>query len=325
MPAFLNFRSIGDLNRAAQTWSAALPSDLALIVGVPRSGLLAALLLALHRNLPVADLDSFLEGKVVGTGASVEGAHPRDARPNGTVLVLDDSVATGNQLRRVKARLAAARISGSVKFGAVYVTDASKLLVDHWHEVVALPRVFEWNIMNHGLLESACVDIDGVLCRDPSAEENDDGPVYQRFIETVKPLIVPRREIGWLVTCRLERYRSTTERWLQANGFRYRQLVMMDVPDKASRQAAKRHALFKAAHYRESGARLFIESSYGQAREVARLTGKDVYSVEAREMIRPGLAAMGVHQPRSLLRMVLRGTVPGRRMLELYHRALGRT
>lgn len=320
MPGLLNFRSIGDLNRAVQAWSATLPSDLAVVVGVPRSGVLAALLLALHRNLPVTDLDNFIDGRVFGTGASLAGARARGVRPDGRVLVLDDSVATGSELQRVRAKLAAGQRASAVTFGAVYVTETSKRLVDHWHEVVALPRVFEWNIMNHGLLESACVDIDGVLCRDPSAEENDDGPRYRRFIDTVPPLIVPRPEIGWLVTCRLERYRGSTERWLRANGVRYRQLVMMDEPDQASRLAAQRHAQFKAAHYRDSGARLFIESSARQAREIARLTGRDVYCVEAREMIRPGLAAMGVRQPRRFLRTVLQRTAPGRRMLELYHR-----
>ncbi len=211
-----------------------------------------------------------------------------------------------------------------VKFGAVYVTEESRPLVDYWHEVVSLPRVFEWNMMNHGLLESACVDIDGVLCRDPSEEENDDGPLYRRFMASTEPLIVPRREIGWLVTCRLERYRSLTEQWLRENGLRYKTLIMMDLPDKATRQAAKRHAVFKAAHYRETGARLFIESSYGQAREIARLTGKDVYSVEAREMIRAGVLSLGVHQPKQLLRIVLQRSVLGRRMLQVYRRSLGR-
>jgi orotate phosphoribosyltransferase len=221
----------------------------------------------------------------------------------------------------VRAKLLAAGIAGAVKLGAVYVTDTSKALVDYWHEVVAMPRVFEWNIMKHHVLEKTCVDIDGVLCRDPSADENDDGPLYERFIETVKPLIVPQREIGWLVTCRLERYRSSTEQWLHANGFRYRQLVMMDLPDKATRQAANGHARFKASLYRESGARLLIESSSSQAIEIARLTGKDVYSVDAREMIRPGLKSIGVHQPRAFVRMVLQATAPGRRLLDLYRRS----
>jgi orotate phosphoribosyltransferase len=211
-----------------------------------------------------------------------------------------------------------------LRYGAVYVTQESTGLVDYWHEIVSLPRVFEWNIMNHEVLGRACIDIDGVLCRDPSAEENDDGALYQHFLAKVRPLIVPRREIGWLVTCRLEKYRALTEEWLRDNGIRYRELLMMDLPDKASRQAAGKHAVFKAMHYRKTGARLFIESSVEQAFEIARLTGKDVYCADSREMIHPGLLPKGINQPGQLLKSVLQRSDLGRQMLGVYSRTIGR-
>ncbi len=45
------------------------------------------------------------------------------------------------------------------------------------------------------LLENFCVDIDGILCRDPTREENDDGPKYR---ELIRPSIrsVLRTEAG---------------------------------------------------------------------------------------------------------------------------------
>jgi hypothetical protein len=48
----MNFRSISDLSADLFRWSDELPRDLTLIVGIPRSGILAASILALHRNLP---------------------------------------------------------------------------------------------------------------------------------------------------------------------------------------------------------------------------------------------------------------------------------
>jgi orotate phosphoribosyltransferase len=334
----MNYRSVADLNRAVQEWSAELPHDLVLVVGVPRSGLLAAMLLALHRNLPVTDLDRFLEGRVLSAGAR----SPEDTREascftetttpfsRGTVLVVDDSAFSGREMTRVKTKIEAAGLSGaSLKYGAVYITDDCKKMVDYWYEVMGHPRVFEWNIMHHPFLETSCVDIDGVLCRDPLEEENDDGARYRDFLGTVRPLIVPTLEIGWLITCRLEKYRSLTEQWLKEHKFRYKNLVMMDLPDKASRIAAGSHAVFKAEHYRKTKAILFIESSLSQAGEIVRLSGKPVYCIESREMIQPEALAQFFYKSRwlvinlrhrsrrSLKSLLLRSNI-GRRVLQAY-------
>lgn len=45
--------------------------------------------------------------------------------------------------------------------------------------------------MNHGILKKACLDIDGVLCVDPTPEENDDGPRYREFLLTPNPYSFP--------------------------------------------------------------------------------------------------------------------------------------
>ena len=59
------------------------------------------------------------------------------------------------------------------------------------------------------------MDFDGVLCRDPTEEENDDGDKYRYFIANVEPIFKPSVEIGWIVTSRLEKYRDLTENWLK--------------------------------------------------------------------------------------------------------------
>lgn len=334
----MNYRSVADLNRAVQEWSAELPQDLVLVVGVPRSGLLAAVLLALHRNLPVTDLDRFLESRVMGGGGRSPGGmrevscltDTTTPFSRGTVLVVDDSAFTGREMRRVKAKIEAAGLSGiSLKYGAVYTTDACKEILDYWHEVLGHSRVFEWNIMHHPFLGTSCLDIDGVLCRDPLEEENDDGARYRDFLSNVRPLIVPTVEIGWLITCRLEKYRSLTEQWLKEHKFRYKNLVMMNLPDKASRRAAGNHAAFKADHYRKTNAILFIESSLSQAGDIVRLSGRPVYCIEGREMIQPESLAQLVYQSRllaaslrhrsrhSVKSLLLRSTV-GRWILQAY-------
>ena len=57
----MNYRSIAQLAASVSRWSMSLPGDIDLVVGVPRSGLLAANLLALYRNLPFTDLEGYCE------------------------------------------------------------------------------------------------------------------------------------------------------------------------------------------------------------------------------------------------------------------------
>ena len=254
-------------------------------MGIPRSGLLVANLLALYMNLPLADVDSFLEGRMLATGPRWKGPEGKDA---GKVLIVDDSLASGRQMQRTKERVADAGKEGRVLYAAVYVEPGKEHLVDYSCEIVSFPRCFEWNIFHHNYLETACVDIDGVLCRDPTGEENDDGVRYRGFLLSVKPKLLPTCPIGWLVSCRLEKYRDLTEMWLRRHGVEYRNLVMMDLPDKASRLAIPgQHSSFKAQVYISTGARMFIESSLEQARRITEISEQMVLCVETGEMISP--------------------------------------
>jgi orotate phosphoribosyltransferase len=205
------------------------------------------------------------------------------------VLVVDDSVLTGRQLETARRRLASASLPHDLRYAAVYVHPGKEHLVDFSHQALPYPRMFEWNLMHHPMLEKACVDIDGVLCRDPTEAENDDGDGYSKFLETVTPRVRPAFPIGTLVTCRLEKYRSATEDWLARNMIRYGNLVMMHYSSKAERIAANRHAAFKAEAYVAARAMIFIESSVRQAQEIADLTARPVVSTDRMQLCTPGI------------------------------------
>jgi len=302
----VNYKSVASLNKDVVTWLASLPRDIEVIVGVPRSGLLVANLLALHLNLPMTDVRGLLDSRLLASGQRFgrQRADYLDLPRN--VFMVDDSVLTGSQMRAVREQIQAAELPHSVKYGAVYVTVESKDLVDDYYCDLPVPRVFEWNVMHGYIMENACVDIDGVLCRDPSEEENDDGPAYREFIRKVSPLYVPTRTVGWLVTSRLEKYRGLTEEWLQRHGIQYGGLIMMDFPDKQARVRANSYAAFKAAAYDETGASLFIESSLNLAREVARLAGKDVLCTETWEMVGPTRMNRQYRRGQRFARLLLR-------------------
>lgn len=302
----MNFRSIAQLSDQLVQWARRLPRDIDVVVGVPRSGLLVANIIATYRNLPLAEVDGFLEGRCFRTGHVKEGAlnaagaeaHLDFLDTPRRVLVVDDTVSTGASLRRVRERIEAAGLPHDVDYAAVYVLPGKEDAVDHFCEVLTAPRVFEWNLFHHrSLLPQMCLDMDGVLCANPSSRDDDDGERYLRFLATARPFIVPSSEIGWIVTSRLERYRAETEAWLAEHGVRYRELIMLDYPNAGTRREMRINGANKADVYRRTGAALFVESDIRQAVEIATLARRDVLCIDTMQMIRPGT----VPTPRPLI------------------------
>ena len=284
----MNYRSIADLSNAVTRNLSRIPYDIDLVAGIPRSGMLAAAMVALQRNLPMTDVDGLIEGRLMANGLRPLGRAIRDVRAARRILVIDDSVNSGRSMLATKQRLASLRGSHEFVFAAAFVACRKGSSVDVYFEEVLQPRLFEWNWFHHGLLAEACVDIDGVLCDDPTPTENDDGPSYTQFLEYAVPRVVPTVSIKCLVTCRLEKYRRPTEAWLQRHGIKYERLIMLDLPDAASRRKTGCHGAFKGRVYRAVDASLFIESSHQQAIEIAELAGKPVLSVEVQQMVYHG-------------------------------------
>ncbi|WP_373189211.1 phosphoribosyltransferase family protein [Halolamina sp.] len=280
----MNYRSIEHLNTDIQNWQRDLPADLDLIVGVPRSGLLAGNLLSLYLNLPLTTVDGLEEQTILQAGRRLYQNDSISSVDN--ILVVDDSVNTGETIEEVKSQVEALKLSKNISYGAVYVSEQGKNHVDTYADVVQTPRVFEWNMMHHPNLSNWAIDLDGVLCRDPLPSENDDGDSYRQFIREVDPRVVPSKEIGYIVTCRLEKYRDLTEEWLSKHGIEYNQLIMMDYPSIEARQAAGNHAEYKANVYENTDSKLFIESDENQATKIARLTRKPVFCVNSNCMYR---------------------------------------
>ena len=294
----MNYRSVSDLNAAVVRNLSRLPRDVEVVVGIPRSGLLAASLVALYLNKPLADIEGFLQGRLLRAGNRLDGRVNEKLDPQTSrALVVDDSIQSGREIARVREKMALAGAHEFVRFFCIFAHTPCVSMVDYYAEICPVPRVFEWNVMHHPHLEYSCVDIDGVLCRDPTTEENDDGPAYERFLQTVEPRCIPTVTLGWLVTSRLEKYRTLTVDWLARHGFRYRELIMMQHPDKAARVAAGEHATYKAGTYVKTRAILFIESSPEQALEIARISGRAVFCAENREMINPGSAVVSCDLP----------------------------
>lgn len=234
-----------------------------------------AVSLAIHK--PLTDLNSFLDGRVYSGFSQRRGVDTQGATTYRSILVVDDSIYHGNSMRHVRNVVSSSGLCQQAIYAAAYGLSSSHDGADIVLEACPAPRAFEWNIMNHGALEFSCVDLDGVLCVDPTDEENDDGTNYMAFIRGAELLNCPKYRINSIVTSRLEKYRGATEEWLRTHNIAYEHLFMLELPSAEERRRLRIHAKFKARVFKErNDCLLFIESELGQAKEIRALSGKCV-------------------------------------------------
>lgn len=278
----LNFKNFQEMTNTIRKNLHILDSDFDLIVGVPRSGIIPAYLIALFLNKQVCSLNEFINNLV-----PLKGERPilEIENKKRKILIVDDSIQSGKALNKTKELIEKANLPDcEFKFCCVYATETSKDLIDYHFETVEQPRLFQWNYLNSYYSKFTCFDMDGVLCVDPTDEQNDDGEKYIDFIKNAKPLYIPTYKINAIVTSRLEKYRKETEEWLKKHNVQYEHLYMLDLPTATERQQLGCHAEFKAKIYgKKENCSIFVESNRKQAMKIAEITGKKCICVETDE------------------------------------------
>ncbi|WP_350333166.1 glycosyltransferase [Coralliovum pocilloporae] len=274
----INFKSYYDLSKDIAANVQHLP-QVDIVVGIPKSGVIPAVIIASFLNVEYIDIDSFIFSNVKRKGVRRNNSQPE---AKSRVLIVDDSINTGNQMRIIQSRLVEFQDRFDFVFCAVYgvssetPADIGSLVLS----IVPQPRVFQWNYRNHIIAESCCFDMDGVLCVDPPEEKNDDGPLYRDYILNAPPLFIPKKKISAIVTSRLERYRKETVEWLDKAGVQYGELIMLDLPTAEERRRLRAHAPFKAEVYSGRDELLFVESNWKQTKAIALATDKPVLCTE---------------------------------------------
>lgn len=277
----LSVRTVADMARViAANLRRIDRSQFDCVVGIPRSGMLPASIIATHLQLPLATPEGYSAGIVHGrSGAGVTVGK--------RVLLVDDSCNKGRAFARAVRLLPnGCKVTRLAVFGPYQVEPTS--VCDIWLEVVQGPRAFAWNMQKHIRLTRWAFDFDGVLCRDNTKAENDEGPLYARFLREAEPVFVPQRPIGHIVTGRLEKYRGETEAWLRRYGIQYESLTMMPFATKAERMAAMKEnggrGGWKARQAKRLGVEFFMESCPKQAGIIAREAGIPVFCTETQEL-----------------------------------------
>lgn len=282
----MNFRTYENLTDCIIKNLYKVPRDIDLIVGIPRSGTMVANILALYLNLPFTDIENFLKCGSIKTGSTRKCRNwikrIEDAEH---VLIVDDSISSGKAISEVKERLKGRKVSYRVTYLVVYALALSCKKADIYFELCEQPRMFEWNYMHHWALEYCCMDIDGVICEDPAPFQNDDGTRYLDFIKNAPPKFIPTQKVGYLVSCRLEKYRKDTEVWLEKYSVDYGELILVQNITAKERAIHFDHAKYKAEIYKKTKCFLFFESDYDQALEICQLSGKPVFCVGRRELL----------------------------------------
>lgn len=275
------FVSFSQLSESIRWGLHQVPRDIDLVVGIPRSGMVPAYMIALALNRLVIDLPTFLVDGSPKHGHTREPAVKIGSSMSAKrILLVDDSYHSGDSMRKAVADIKAAGFSGNIVTCSAIVTPDVQNDVDVYFISMPWPRMYEWNFLHTYHTQFLCSDFDGVLCVDPNQGQDDDGETYRKFIMTAAPLYLPTSAIGHIVSARLEKYRDLTEHWLKKHGIEYKQLHLVDLPTKDARNAQRAHIRLKSKIYRETEAPLFVESSDAQAAEIAQITGKPVLSIE---------------------------------------------
>ncbi len=126
----MNYRSVNDLSRLVTRHAGKVPGDVELVVGIPRSGMLVASMIAIKLNRPLTDLYSFLRNddlQPTGTLAhnSKQLTKPLEARK---ILLVDDSIASGGSMAAAAEQVAgslASRCSVSKTMRCTYLASHS--------------------------------------------------------------------------------------------------------------------------------------------------------------------------------------------------------
>ena len=290
----LTMRTIADLNGVIKRHLHRVSEGYDFVVGLPRSGLMPAAMVALHLNLPLVSLADLAAGHLGQRDTNRwSPAHHRMARAAAAAvplsgLVVDDTVNTGAAIRRFRASHAEMFADGRYRFTflAVYNSTHNPPDADITFETVAGPRVFEWNLMHHSMSDGYLSDLDGVLCPDGPPENSNDSGLYEQYILNAPLKLRPTFKLGAIVTSRLEKYRGQTREWLAKHDIRHDELIMLDLPNAETRRQLQLYGRYKADVYQALGGILFVESDSGQAHQIAQITGRPAFCTDTGVFLR---------------------------------------
>lgn len=275
--------SVARFNQDTKRLLSVIPPDCSGIVGVPRSGMIPAALLATLTQLPLFEFSVQHGLRQLGEGSRNWLTATDDKA--GPFFVVDDSIYSGNAMSLTRASFPVPAI-----FAAVYVIPEMAHFADYYVQELSSPHFFEWNIFNNGIIDGlsmdprlrggVAMDLDGIICFDPPMPDADEGPIaeaYADWIDNAQPKYIPRfAAVPCIITFRLEKWRDRTIKWLRKYKVNWRRLIMSTHSSVIERNRNLDVVGHKARNFIESGCSLMIESDPAQAEMIHQLSRRPV-------------------------------------------------
>jgi len=274
----MEFKSISNLEKTIiSSVLPNLPRDIYKVYGIPRSGLIPASIISTYLGVALGTIGE--EGKDFGERQRWH------SKNNGKkILIVDDSIRSGKAMNESKSTMSNRGIEYYTC--AIYATPETSELVDFYGEITNKERIFQWNFTGTKVIKDSFWDMDGVICTNPSVFD-DDGIKYEKEItHGVKPLFIPQMKIKSIVTNRIEKWRDITTKWLLDNNVQFEKLQMQPFDSAINRRKYSKPYIYKGEIYKNSTAKLFVESDLKQAVKINQISKKPVLSIESMLMIK---------------------------------------
>lgn len=263
------------------------------IIGIPRSGMFAGILLSQELHIGICSPTEFIEANGQDYVFYRHGKRSVDCPDNGTIIIMEDSCYHGSMGRIVDMLR---RMFPEQKFvsccayleGPCDIYKPDICLMDIRRESMAdieMPTaLYEHNLLDGYFNFKYLWDLDGVMCVNPPSDSNIEE--YEKYLDNPIPLHIPKIECGNSIdicTYRLNKYRPQTEAFIIAQNIPVRALYMFNAETIDERNKVSPGA-YKGTIYRDNPYKLFIESTDWEAQEICRVSGKPVYCTETGRM-----------------------------------------
>jgi hypoxanthine phosphoribosyltransferase len=268
----MNYRNLQDISKLIRANLKVIPREIDAVIGIPRSGMIAASMIATLMNKPLSEASTFFAGRMWA-----QRGNSHTVKSDGLFLIVDDSISGGQTMKYIESSLRGVHRQARFLTLAVYRKEQSPMMTNYTFETVPGPRVFEWNWHRHHYLKSAQLDMDGVICHDPTKEDQVDEKSFRIFASSAKPLFLPKYPVKAIATGRHEYLRGETELWLEEHGVRYGKLFM-STPERGATHT-------KIAAFCEVHPAWLVESNGSQAKRLRLHTGKSVLCTDNNVML----------------------------------------
>lgn len=260
-----------------------IPEDIDAIVGIPRSGMITATMIAEYKSIQVTDVFSFIN-ETPTVSVNTHGSLSKQFKPKDVkkIILVDDCMGFGITMKNTVDLIKRTKSDVDIITFVVFVEPYSTDKVDIYCEVMSY-QFMPYSILKR-CVQYACVDMDGVLTEDVPYEYDTDDDRYRNFLLNQRPMFVPETPIFKIVTGRLAKHADVTKEWLIKHNIQYNQLVMLDYPNN-KRRSEINVGEYKGMQYKMCDAELFIESDLNEAMTIKRISNKPVFCTQICNMI----------------------------------------